>query len=674
MENNFPGNAPTLPSSRVVIDHVEPQIDGGRFPVKRTVGEGVVVRANIYVDGHDALCAVLRHRSARDEAWREAPMELLEPGLDLWRGAFPVETIGSHYYTLQAWIDRFRSWRRDFQKKVEAKQDVSVDLLVGVKLIEQAAQRAPDADRKKLLEWTTAVRTLRERNLAGAVRLALDETLAATVNKYPDRRFQASYEKELEIVVERERARFGSWYEMFPRSCTTNRARHGTFEDCIGRLPYIAGMGFDVLYLPPIHPIGHTHRKGKNNSPVCAPEDAGSPWAIGSEAGVHKAIHPELGTLQDFQRLVSSAQRMGMEIALDIAFHCAPDHPWVKEHPEWFQWRPDGTVQYAENPPKKYEDIYPINFDIEDWQSLWEELKSVVVFWIEQGVRIFRVDNPHTKPLAFWEWLIREVKRDHPEVIFLSEAFTRPQLMYRLAKLGFTQSYTYFAWRNTRWELVQYFTELAQSEVREFLRPNLWPNTPDILTEYLQFGGRPAFMARLVLAATLGANYGIYGPAFELGENRPRTPGSEEYLDAEKYEIRAWDITRPESLRDLITRINLIRRENPALQRDQGLRFHHVDNDQLIAYSKATEDLSNVILAVVNLDPHHTQSGWLELPLEELQIDPHQPYQVHDLLCDTRYVWNGPRNYVELNPRNVPSHIFLVRRRARSEKDFDYYL
>ncbi|MBZ5545150.1 MAG: alpha-1,4-glucan--maltose-1-phosphate maltosyltransferase, partial [Acidobacteriia bacterium] len=317
---------------------------------------------------------------------------------------------------------------------------------------------------------------------------------------------------------------------------------------------------------------------------------------------------------------------------------------------------------------------YPINFDIEDWQSLWDELKNVVIFWIEQGVRIFRVDNPHTKPLAFWEWLIREVRRDHPEVIFLSEAFTRPQLMYRLAKLGFTQSYTYFAWRNTRWELVQYFTELAQSEVREFLRPNLWPNTPDILTEYLQFGGRPAFMARLVLAATLGANYGIYGPAFELGENRPRTPGSEEYLDAEKYEIRAWDITRPESLRDLITRINLIRRENPALQRDQGLRFHHVDNDQLIAYSKATEDLSNVILAVVNLDPHHTQSGWLELPLEELQIDPHQPYQVHDLLCDTRYVWNGPRNYVELNPRNVPSHIFLVRRRARSEKDFDYYL
>jgi starch synthase (maltosyl-transferring) len=674
MEKNTTTSAPPLSPSRVIIEHVEPQIDGGRYAIKRTVGEQVVVRANIYVDGHDALSAVLRHRSRSDETWQEVPMEVIEPGLDLWRGTFSVETIGAHLYTLQAWIDHFRSWRRDFLKKVEAEQDVSVDLLVGAKLIEQAAPRATDADRKKLLEWTAAIRTLREGDLPGAARVALDETLAVTVNKYPDRRFQASYEKELEIVVDRERASYGSWYEMFPRSCTTDPARHGTFEDCIERLPYIAGMGFNVLYLSPIHPIGHTHRKGKNNSPVCTPEDVGSPWAIGSEAGGYKAIHPQLGTLKGFRRLVSSAQEMGMEIALDIAFQCAPDHPWVKEHPEWFQWRPDGTVQYAENPPKKYEDIYPINFDSEQWQSLWEELKSVVLFWIEQGVEIFRVDNPHTKPLAFWEWLIREVKKDHPEVIFLSEAFTRPKLMYHLAKLGFTQSYTYFAWRNTRWELVEYFTELGQSGVREFFRPNLWPNTPDILTENLQFGGRPAFMARLVVAATLGANYGIYGPAFELCENRPRTPGSEEYLDAEKYEIRAWDVTRPDSLRDLITRVNLIRRENPALQRDHGLRFHHVDNDQLIAYSKATEDLSNIILTVVNLDPHHTQSGWLELPLEELQIDPHQPYQVHDLLCDTRYVWNGPRNYVELNPQNVPSHIFLVRRRARSERDFDYYL
>ena len=674
MEKKSPTNAPPSPPSRVIIEHVEPQVDGGRFPIKRTVGEQVIVKAHIFVDGHDILSAVVCHRSAAEETWHEVPMELVEPGLDWWEGAFPVAGIGSHFYTLQAWIDHFSSWRRDFAKKVDAQQDVSVDLLVGAKLIEQAAQRAPDPDRKRLLDWNTALRAMRDRDLPGAVRLALDEAVAAAVNKYPDRRFQASYEKELEIVVDRERARYGAWYEMFPRSCTTDPTRHGTFEDCITRLSYISGMGFDVLYLPPIHPIGHAHRKGKNNTPVCTPEDVGSPWAIGSEAGGHTAIQPQLGTLKDFRRLVESAQQLGMEIALDIALQCAPDHPWVKEHPEWFQWRPDGTVQYAENPPKKYEDIYPLNFDTEDWQSLWEELKNVVFFWIKQGVKIFRVDNPHTKPLAFWEWLIREVKKDHPEVLFLAEAFTRPKLMYNLAKLGFTQSYTYFAWRNTRWELVEYFTELAQSGVREFFRPSLWPNTPDILTENLQFGGRPAFMARFVLAATLGANYGIYGPAFELCENRPRTPGSEEYLDSEKYEIRPRDITRPDSLRDLIARVNLIRRQNPALHRDTGLRFHAVDNEQLIAYSKATDDLSNIILTVVNLDPHHTQSGWLELPLEELQIDPHQPYQFHDLLCDTRYVWNGPRNYVELNPHNVPSHIFLVRRRARSEKDFDYYM
>jgi starch synthase (maltosyl-transferring) len=433
-------------------------------------------------------------------------------------------------------------------------------------------------------------------------------------------------------------------------------------------------MGFDVLYFPPIHPIGRTHRKGKNNSPVAGPDDPGSPWAIGAEEGGHKTVHPQLGTPEDFRRLVAKAQDYGIEIALDIAFQCSPDHPYVKEHPEWFRWRPDGTIQYAENPPKKYEDIFPFEFDTEEWRELWEELKSIFLFWIDQGVRIFRVDNPHTKPFRFWEWAIAEIRRDHPDVIFLSEAFTRPKVMVELAKLGFTQSYTYFAWRNTKGELSQYFKELLHTEVREYFRPNLWPNTPDILTEYLQSGGRAAFMIRLVLAATLGASYGIYGPAFELGEQRSREPGSEEYLDSEKYEIKQWNITRSDSLRDFITRVNRIRQQNPALQHNGGLRFHSVDNDQLLCFSKSTEDHANVILVVVNLSPHYTHAGWVELDLDALGLARERGYQVHDLLSNTRYLWHGPRNYVALNPHVVPANIFRVRRRIRTERDFDYYL
>jgi starch synthase (maltosyl-transferring) len=425
-------------------------------------------------------------------------------------------------------------------------------------------------------------------------------------------------------------------------------------------------MGFDVLYFPPIHPIGHTHRKGTNNSPVANPDDPGTPWAIGSEEGGHKSIHPQLGTVEDFRSLVAKARQYDIEIALDIAFQCSPDHPYVKEHPEWFRWRPDNTVQYAENPPKKYEDIYPFDFETENWQELWKELKNIVLFWIEQGIRIFRVDNPHTKPFSFWEWLITDIKMSYPDVILLSEAFTRPKVMYHLAKLGFTQSYTYFTWRNTKWELTRYFTELTQTEVREYFQPNLWPNTPDILTECLQSGGRSAFITRLVLAATLGASYGIYGPAFELCENRPKEPGSEEYLDSEKYEIKNWDIARPDSLKDLITRVNRIRRENPAFHRDWSLRFRDVDNEQLICYSKYTDDLSNIVLVVVNLDPHYTQSGWVELPLEEFGIDGQKPYQVHDLLSDARYLWQGSRNYVELNPQIIPAHILLMAGQVRS--------
>jgi starch synthase (maltosyl-transferring) len=658
--------------TRVMIDQVNPEIDGGRTAIKRAVGEEVHVLADIYSDGHDMLGAALLYRHSGEENWTEVPMS--PRGNDRWGGTFKAERIGNYTFTLRAWVDRFGSWRRDFIKKVEAGQEVGVDLLVGVDLIEQAAKRATDEAHELLGDWARKLRSLREADLHEALRLAMDEPRANLASQYADRRLATTYDKELPLVVDRERARFCAWYEMFPRSTAADHGRHGTLKDCEARLPYVAGMGFDVLYLPPIHPIGLSYRKGKNNNSNCAPDEPGSPWAIGSKEGGHKAIHPQLGTLEDFRRLLGKVQEHGMEIALDIAFQCSPDHPYVKDHPEWFRWRPDGTVQYAENPPKKYQDIYPIEFENENWKELWEELKSVVLFWAEQGVRIFRVDNPHTKPFAFWEWLIREVKAHYPETIFLAEAFTRPIVIYRLAKLGFTQSYTYFTWRNTKKELMEYFTELTQTGVRDYFRPNLWPNTPDILTETLQFGGRPAFMARMVLAATLGASYGIYGPAFELCENQPLAPGSEEYLNSEKYEIRAWDLGRAGSLKDFISRVNQIRRENTALQSDWSLRFHHVDNERLIAYTKANSDGSNTVLVVVNLDPQFTQSGWIELPLADLGLDPHQPYQVHDQLTLARYLWQGSRNYVKLNPHAVPAHIFVIRRKVRTEMDFDYYL
>jgi starch synthase (maltosyl-transferring) len=653
---------------RVAVEGVKPEINGGRFPVKRTIGEKVVAEADIFADGHDALCCLLKYRREEDKEWVEVPMELLVN--DRWRGEFAVAAVGRYLYTIEAWVDRFKTWRQGFIKKAEAGQDLSLDTLAGALVIEEASKRASGEDRTRLKAYADSLRSSRGEKIASA----LEDELFRLMEKYPDRRLATRYGKELAVVVEEKKARFSAWYELFPRSCASEPGRHGTFKDCELRLPYIASMGFDVLYLPPIHPIGRTHRKGKNNTLTVAPDDPGSPWAIGADEGGHKSVHPQLGTLEDFNRLAAKAGEYGLEIALDIAFQCTPDHPYVKEHPEWFRKRPDGAIQYAENPPKKYQDIYPLDFATERWQELWNELRDVVLFWIKQGIRIFRVDNPHTKPFSFWEWLIGEVRRDYPEVIFLSEAFTRPKVMHRLAKLGFTQSYTYFAWRNTKWELTQYFTELTQTDIREFLRPNLWPNTPDILTEHLQFGGRPAFMARLILAATLGANYGIYGPAFELCENQPREAGSEEYLNAEKYELKRWDIERPESLRDLIARVNRMRRENPALQTDWSLRFHQVDNDQLICYSKRTEDRANVILTVVNLDPHHTQLGWVNLSLEALGLDPDQPYQVHDLLTGARYLWHGARNYVELNPSVIPAHIFRVRHRIRKEQDFDYFM
>ncbi|KFI23420.1 alpha-1,4-glucan--maltose-1-phosphate maltosyltransferase [Nitrosococcus oceani] len=654
---------------RAVIEQVKPEIDGGRFAIKRTVGETVVVEANVFTDGHDAVSCVLRYRREDMSSWSEVPMHPLDG--DRWQGKFKVTAVGRYYYTLIAWVDHFKSWRQELTRRIQP-EDIVLQLQVGAQWLEAAAGRAEGEASQRLRNQAKRLEGTDE--LSEKLTTTLEEETALLMAHYPDRRFATCYDKELIVVVDRPRARFSAWYEMFPRACATQASQHGDFKSCEARLPYIATMGFDVLYLPPIHPIGRINRKGRNNTLIAGPEDPGSPWAIGAKEGGHKSIHPQLGTLEDFRRFVAKAREFGIEVALDIAFQCAPDHPYIKAHPEWFRWRPDNTVQYAENPPKKYEDIYPFYFETDQWQPLWEELKSVFLFWIEQGVHIFRVDNPHTKPFLFWEWLIAEVKKVQPDALFLSEAFTRPNVMYRLAKLGFTQSYNYFPWRNTKQELTEYFTELTQTEVREYFRPNLWPNTPDILTEYLQFGGRPAFMIRLVLAATLGASYGIYGPAYELMENMPRSSGSEEYLNSEKYQLRLWDIGRDDSLKDFIAQVNQIRRSHLALQFDGNLHFYPVDNEQIICYGKWAANLADIILVVVNLDVHYTQSGWVELPLETLGIEPHLPYQVHDLLSDTHYLWHGPRNYVELNPALIPAHIFRLQRRVRTEQDFDSFM
>jgi starch synthase (maltosyl-transferring) len=644
---------------RVVIERVEPEVDGGRFAIKRTVGEEVRVRADIYADGHDLLSAMLLYQPVGDSVRTEVSMRVVNN--DRWEASFRVEKLGRYVYTIVAWVDTFRTWSADLQKRAQALQDISVDLLIGAEMVGAAAGRARAAEaRRRLAEAAANLKQNAKANGEAALRIALDPELASLVNANRDLAADARYEKELAVVVDPEKARFSAWYEMFPRSCTTDPKRHGTFRDCIDRLPYVAGMGFDILYLPPIHPIGRSERKGKNNSTTPTPEDTGSPWAIGSKEGGHKAIHPQLGSLEDLKALVGKAGEFGIDVALDIAYQASPDHPYVKEHREWFRERPDGTVQYAENPPKKYQDIYPFNFDSERAPELWEELKSVVTYWIEQGIHVFRVDNPHTKPFAFWEWMIDEVKREHPEVIFLSEAFTRPKVMYQLAKLGFTQSYTYFAWKNTSWEITQYFTELQEGDILEYFRPNLWPNTPDILNDYLQKGGRPGFMIRVILATTLAASYGIYGPAFELCEGRAVREGSEEYLDSEKYQIRVWDINNPNSLRDLITHMNRMRHGSPALQRNSGLKFHPIDNPQMIAYSKVCDDPADMIFVVVNLDPHNRQAGWVNVDVAALHLGSEQSYQVHDLLTDARYVWHGSRNFVDLNPALLPAHVFRV--------------
>jgi starch synthase (maltosyl-transferring) len=654
---------------RVVIEGVTPQVDDGRYAIKRAIGQTVRVEADIFVDGHDKLSCRLHYRSHDQQTWREVAMKPLVN--DRWYGSFPVESVGRYYYTLSAWVDHFKSWRYELSRRVQ-REDIALALQMGADLVHAASQRATGGDQAWLKSRADAL--VGKHDLEDRLQYALSEELAAMVERYPDRELATYFDRELAVIVDHQRARFSTWYELFPRSWGTTPEQHGTLKDCAAQLPRIAAMGFDVLYLPPIHPIGRINRKGKNNTLDPDPDDVGSPWAIGSQEGGHKAIHPQLGTLEDFQALVAQAKQHGIAIALDIAFQCAPDHPYVKEHPSWFHWRPDGTVQYAENPPKKYQDIFPLNFETKDWQALWQELKSVFQFWSDQGVRIFRVDNPHTKPFPFWEWVINEIKQSQPDTIFLAEAFTRPKVMHRLAKLGFTQSYTYFTWRNTKYELTEYLTELTQGPGREYFRPNFWPNTPDILSQYLQFGGRPAFMVRLVLAATLTANYGIYGPAFELLENTPIKHGSEEYLHSEKYQIRSWSLEQSGNLNELIGRINHIRKISPALKQDWNLLFHNTDNEQIICYSKWNDKKTDIIVVAVNLDAYHVQSGWITLDLVSLGIDAQRPFEVHDLLSDTHYLWSGPRNYVELKPQTVPAHIFRLHGRAHTEEDFDYFM
>ena len=647
--------SPDLARRRVIVERVTPEIDAGRFPVKRVAGDTVQVTADIFADGHDVLAGVLKFRTVRrggpsgSPDWTEVPLAFIDN--DRWGASFVVSELGLYEYTVEAWVDRFATWLKGLVAKADAQQDVASELLEGAALVEALAGTDKRASR-----FATLLRG--KQGQPERVAAARDPELRAIVDARPDRSAATTYDRVLQVVVDPPRARYSTWYEMFPRSCTPDPARSGTFAEAETRLPAVADMGFDVLYLPPIHPIGRAHRKGPNNSLSPGPGDPGSPWAIGAPEGGHTAVEPGLGTLADFDRFVKTANRLGLEVALDIAFQASPDHPWVKEHPQWFKHRPDGSIKYAENPPKKYQDIYPIDFESEDWAALWDGLRDVFLFWIGHGVTIFRVDNPHTKSFRFWEWCIASIKRDHPEAMFLSEAFTRPKVMRYLAKSGFTQSYTYFTWRNSAAELREYLTELTRTEVHEYMRPNFFANTPDILHEYLQLGGKPAFEVRLVLAATLAASYGIYS-GFELCENVAVRAGSEEYLDSEKYQIKPRDWNAPGNISELVAAVNRIRQDHPALQRNDTLAFHPTDNERLLWYSKSHGD--DRVFVVANTDPHHLQHGHIQVPIGELGIPTGRPYTVEDLLDGAHYTWRDQWNYVRLDPAERMAHIFVIR-------------
>jgi starch synthase (maltosyl-transferring) len=642
---------------RLSIEAVSPSVDGGRFAVKRIVGERCVVEADIYRDSHDVIRAALRWRRASQ---RRGNRKLMEPiGNDRWRASFELSHNELYFFQIEAWTDPFATWLEDLRKRVKAGMtEVASEIKEGIAMLEDAAPRA-SAVETKILE--AAIGELRSLVGSGAKALAVaeDVELARTMERLNPRTDLLRTRSWYQVRVDRPRARFASWYEMFVRSQGTVPGKSGTFADAERRLPEIREMGFDVVYLAPIHPIGRTNRKGPNNKLLAEPGDPGSPWAIGSAYGDHTAIEPTLGTLDDFDRFVSAANELGMEIALDFAIQCSPDHPWVSEHPEWFQHRPDGSIKYAENPPKKYQDIYPVNFDNPNAAALWEEIRQVLLFWIGRGVKIFRVDNPHTKPFSFWKWLIGRIKDEHPDVIFLSEAFTRPKIMKALAKVGFTQSYTYFTWRNSKAEMAEYLTELTQTEMAEYFGPNFFTNTPDILHEVLQKGGRPAFQFRLILAATLSPSYGIYS-GFELCENEA-VPGTEEYKDSEKYQLKVWDWDRPGNIKPYIARVNRIRHQNAALQELRNVKFYDTDNENILFYRKFTTDRSNIILVAVNFDAFHPHHTTVRVPLKDLGVAPGGRFIVRDLLTDETFEW-GDRNFVRLDPETRPAHILRVER------------
>lgn len=639
---------------RVIITNVQPRVEGGRFPAKSVIHEDIIFSADVFSDGHDEIAASVFVQYCGETHWTEIPMKFVIN--DYWEAVFSPERTGMYQFRIHAWVDHYTTWKKGLIKKYDAGQDIAVELWIGAELIENAAADASGEEKEQLRHWADQLKSLEE--VESAVTLAVDEELARVMYRYRDQ--NTVNDSELyEIDVERKKAGFSSWYELFPRSSALEPGQHGTFNDVKRLLPRVAKMGFDVLYFPPIHPIGEKNRKGKNNSLTAEPGDPGSPWAIGSRLGGHKTIHPQLGSLEDFKSLIEEAKTLGIEIAMDIAYQCAPDHPYVKEHPQWFKWRPDGTVQYAENPPKKYEDILPFNFETEDWQNLWRELKSVLDYWVEQGIRVFRIDNPHTKAFNFWEWAIKEVRRQHPEVIFLAEAFTRPRVMERLAKAGFNQSYTYFTWRNSKRELEEYLTELTKTEQRFYFRPNFWPNTPDILPPELTYGGENAHIMRLILAATLSSNYGIYGPVYEFGINTPH-PRKEEYIDNEKYELKHWDWDKYTRIKEIIIRINRIRKENPALHSTVNIEFAETSGDHILCYVKNDPKSDNRLIIAVNTDPHNTHGAHVKIPISKLGIEYDRPYLVKDLLSGSKYRWQNEWNYVELNPYAMPAHVFKV--------------
>ncbi len=695
---------------RAVIESVRPTVDGGRFAAKRIVGDAVVVECDVFTDGHDRLAAVVLYRKLGESDWRETPLHPLPN--DAWVGEFRVDEVGMWEYTVLAWVDRFRTWRHDLGRREDV-ADIAVHLQDGVAMLEAAAGRASGDDAERLKALSAR---LGDENVAVEDRqaLATSNEVAALALAHPDRSLAVRHHTVYPLRVDDALAGASAWYEFFPRSTVSTgespadaaTPRHGTFKDAIERLPYVADLGFDIVYLPPIHPIGRRDRKGRNNTLVPSDSDVGVPWAIGAEEGGHTATHPSLGTVEDFLELVKAADAQGLSVAMDIAFQCAPDHPWVTEHPDWFRWRADGTVQYAENPPKKYQDIYPFDFETDDWQALWEALREVFMYWLDAGVRVFRVDNPHTKPYPFWEWVIDEVKRERPDAIFLAEAFTRPKLMHRLAKLGFSHSYTYFTWRNSKAELEEYLAEVSSGPGIDYFRPNFWPNTPDILHEFLQRGGRTGSALRYVLAATMSSNMGIYGPPFELAYVTPREPGSEEYLDSEKYQLRHWRLDAPDSLAPLIRTVNRLRREHPALRDTYAVQPHFVDNPQLVCFGKTTRrpapaigasrlpaarrglawpseaelggaaapadalrdavarargDGGETLIVVVNLDPRNVQSGWTSLDIDAMGLADDETYTVVDVLNGGEFRWRGRHNYVELDPSRTPAHLFLVR-------------